>query len=93
MGATSALKLRQVAENLELILSLELLCAAQGIDLRRKATSSKELGAGTREIYRRIRERVPFVDRDQYLKDYIDSVTDIVREFEVDEARRNGNRI
>src|SRR5204862_6815263 len=36
MGATAALKLRQVADNLETILSLELLCAAQGIDFRRK---------------------------------------------------------
>ena len=88
MGATSVLKLRQVAENLELILSLELLCAAQGIDLRRKATGSKELGVGTREIYRRIRERVPFVDKDQYLKDYIDAVAEIVREFDVVTAGR-----
>ena len=80
MGATAALKLRQVAENLELILSLELLCAAQAVDLRRKAIGrDKQLGVGTRDVYTAIREKVPFVERDQYLKDYIDAVTDVVR--------------
>lgn len=83
MGATAALKLRQVAENLEQILSLELLCAAQGIDLRRKAIGQdRSLGLGTRGIYSLIRDRVPFVERDQYLKDYIDAVIEIVRRFD-----------
>lgn len=36
MGATAALKLRTVAENLETILSLETFCAAQGVDFRKK---------------------------------------------------------
>ncbi|HUR96868.1 MAG TPA: histidine ammonia-lyase [Pyrinomonadaceae bacterium] len=82
MGATAALKLRQVAENLEHIISLELLCAAQGIDLRRRATGREErLGEGTREIYEEIRRTVPFVSRDEYLKDYIDGVNKIVRKF------------
>jgi histidine ammonia-lyase len=82
MGATAALKLRQVAENLEHIISLELLCAAQAIDLRRQATGKDEkLGEGTRDIYEEIRRHVPFVRRDEYLKDYIDSVNIIVRNF------------
>jgi histidine ammonia-lyase len=83
MGATAALKLRQVAENLEQILALELLCAAQAVDLRRKRIGSdKKLGAGTADIYSSIRERVPFVERDEYLKDHIESTIDIVRGFD-----------
>ncbi len=83
MGATAALKLRQVAENLEHILSLELLCAAQAVDLRRKSIGAeKKLGEGTREIYEAVRRRVPFVGRDEYMKDHIDAVNAIVREFE-----------
>ncbi len=83
MGATAALKLRQVGENLEQILSLELLCAAQGIDLRRKVLGQeKELGVGTRGIYQTIRDRVPFVGQDTYLKGFIDDVIDIVRKFD-----------
>jgi histidine ammonia-lyase len=79
MGATAALKLRQVAENLELILSIELLCAAQGIDFRKaKIGAEKRLGRGTRAIYESIRARVPFVEKDEYLKDYLDAVREII---------------
>ena len=82
MGATSALKLRQVAENLERILSLELFCAAQGIDFRRKALGEdKKLGTGTSRIYARIRAKVPFVEKDEYLKDHMDAVLEVVRLF------------
>jgi histidine ammonia-lyase len=83
MGATAALKLRQVAENLEQILALELLCAAQAVDLRRKKIGAdKKLGAGTAAVYASIRERVPFVERDEYLKDHIESTIEIVRRFD-----------
>lgn len=83
MGATAALKLRQVAENLEHILALELFCAAQAVDLRRKSIGGdKRLGVGTRDVYQRIRDTVPFIESDQYMKDHIDAVIDIVREFE-----------
>ena len=83
MGATAALKLRQVAENLEQILALELFCAAQAVDLRRKEIGSgKKLGAGTSDIYEAIRSRVPFIEHDEYMKDHIDTVVAIVREFE-----------
>jgi histidine ammonia-lyase len=84
MGATAALKLRQVAENLEQILSLELFCAAQAVDLRRKKIGEgKILGEGTRQLYDEIRREVPFVGRDEYLKGYIDAVIEIVRRFEI----------
>ncbi|MGD9561071.1 MAG: histidine ammonia-lyase [Pyrinomonadaceae bacterium] len=82
MGLTAALKLRQVAENLESILSLELLCAAQGIDLRRERIGAeKRLGNGTSPIYERLREQIPFVERDVYLKPLIDSAAAVVKEF------------
>ena len=83
MGATAALKLRQVAENLEHILALELFCAAQAVDFRRRAIGvGKKLGRGTRDIYEAIRTKVPFVDRDQYLKSYMNAVVDIVRDWQ-----------
>ena len=83
MGATAALKLRQVAENLEQILSLELFCAAQAVDFRRRAIGTdKQLGQGTRGIYQSIRKKVPFIDRDQYLKSYMDEVVEIVRNWQ-----------
>jgi len=82
MGATAALKLRQVAENLENIISLELLCAAQGIDFRRKALGGeRRLGRGTRQIYDTVRSVVPFVEADEYMKDHLDAVLKVVHEW------------
>jgi histidine ammonia-lyase len=82
MGATAALKLRQVAENLENIMSLELLCAAQGIEFRKKAIGAgKQLGAGTRDVYETLRGRIPFIERDEYMKVHLDAALDVVRHW------------
>ncbi len=54
MGMGAALKLQQVAANVRRILAIELLAAAQGIDLLRPLRSSKPLEA----LHRAIRERV-----------------------------------
>jgi histidine ammonia-lyase len=81
MGATAALKLRQVAENLETILSLELLCAAQAIDFRKKKIGSeKSLGRGTRPAYEMARTAIPFIERDEYMKPHLNAALKIVRE-------------
>jgi histidine ammonia-lyase len=82
MGVTAALKLRQVASNLERILSLEVFCACQGIDFRKSAMGSERLlGVGTRDLYQRVRERVPFIDADVYMKQHMDSTLAVVREY------------
>ncbi len=84
MGVTSVLKLRQIAENLEQILALELFCAAQGIDFRKKRVGEgKKLGAGTEIAYRKIRQEVPFIEEDVYMKSYIESVTRILKNREI----------
>lgn len=80
MGMTAAVKLRQVAGNLETILALELLCGAQGIDFRKKALGpDKRLGKGTRTVYEKLRESIPFIERDEYMKVHIDSAIAVVR--------------
>lgn len=82
MGATAAVKLRQVADNLASIIALELFCAAQAVDLRSKRYGEeRHLGRGTRGIYRKIRDSVPFVERDEYMKPHIDRVREIVDEY------------
>jgi histidine ammonia-lyase len=82
MGVTAALKLRHVAGNLENILSLELLCAAQGVDFRRKASGADaKLGVGTRGIYKVLRASVPFIVKDEYMKSHLNSALRIVREW------------
>ncbi|MBL8182612.1 MAG: histidine ammonia-lyase [Blastocatellia bacterium] len=80
MGATSAIKLRQICSNFSEIVALELLCAAQAIDLRRQAMPpGSSLGNGTASIYDDIRKVVPFVEDDIYMKSLIDSVINLVR--------------
>jgi histidine ammonia-lyase len=61
MGATAALKLARVHDHVRTVLAIELLCAAQGIDLRRPLRTTQPLEA----VHAAIRARVPamFVDR------------------------------
>lgn len=71
MGATAAIKLRQVSDNLEQILALELFSAAQGVDFRRKKMGmDKRLGKGTRHVYESIRKDVPFIEADTIMYPY-----------------------
>lgn len=84
MGVTSALKLRRIVENLEQILALELFCAAQGVDFRKKAIgANKNLGNGTKKIYNLIRSRIPFIEKDEYMKPHIEAAIEIVREMQI----------
>lgn len=79
MGVTSVLKLRQIANNVERILALELFAAAQGIDFRRRVIGAeKRLGKGTRSVYKTIRERVPFIEQDTTMYEHIESVRELV---------------
>jgi len=81
MGVTSALKLRDVAENLREIIALELFCAAQGVDFRRRAIGmDKRLGRRTQPVYEKIRARVPFIEEDELMYPHIEAVIDLVKE-------------
>ena len=63
MGMGSALKLRQIVSNVEYILAIELMCAAQGVDFHRPL----QPGAGTRLALQHIRRRVPRLTQDRVL--------------------------
>ncbi|MCW1967763.1 MAG: histidine ammonia-lyase [Anaerolineae bacterium] len=75
MGVTAGLKLRQIHDNVERILALELFCAAQGIDFRKQVIGAdKQLGRGTQPAYDLIRQRVPVVTHDQILYRFMEFV-------------------
>ena len=85
MGLTAALKLRQVAENVEHILATELFAAAQGIDFRRQEIGAEaKLGEGTAPVYEKIREVAPFIERDTVLYEYISAVKRLVNSGALD---------
>jgi histidine ammonia-lyase len=67
MGPHAARKGREILRNVASILAGELLVAAQGVDLRRRATPEARLGSGSAVAYRLVRERVPFLEGDAVL--------------------------
>ena len=84
MGATSALKLRDVLDNVERILAIELMSAAQGVDFRKQAIGAeKQLGQGTRGVYALIREHIPFIESDTTMYGYIKSMRKLVADGDV----------
>jgi histidine ammonia-lyase len=79
MGVTAGLKLGMVLDNVERILSIELMAAAQGIDFRKQVVGSQALlGQGTQEAYHLIRQRVPFIEADTYMAGHIEAVRRLV---------------
>ncbi|MEX0778239.1 MAG: histidine ammonia-lyase [Balneolales bacterium] len=82
MGSISALKLLDVYRNLEHILSVELLTAAQALDFREPLIP----GIGVKNAHQYLRGIVPHSIEDRYMKEDIDRCLQIVRKAEVLEA-------
>lgn len=61
MGMTGALKLRRIVDNLEWILAIELLCAAQGLDFRKPLQPARKL----QQAHTIIRAKVAHLDEDR----------------------------
>jgi len=86
MGVTAALKLCQITKNVEHVVAIELMAAAQGIDFRRQELGANaRLGKGTAPIYARIRDEVPFIEKDTVMYEYIAAVKALVSSGELDE--------
>ena len=84
MGATAAVKLRSVLDNVERILAIELMSAAQGVDFRKQVIGEeKRLGEGTRSVYALIRERVPFIEADTVMYEYMETVRQLVADGQI----------
>jgi histidine ammonia-lyase len=87
MGMTAGLKLRAILDNVEQILAIELLAAAQGVDFRlRVMGAGARLGRGTAAAYALIRRHVPFIERDVVLYPHIEAVRRLVAEGTIVEA-------
>ena len=63
MGANAAVKLRKVILNVQRVLAIELLTAAQAIDLRRPGQSSPAL----EKVMKEVRETTSFMAKDEIL--------------------------
>ncbi len=74
MGATAALKLATIHDHVRTVLAIELLCAAQGIDLRRPLTTTVPLEA----VHAAIRKVVPPMMVDRPLAPDIEAVRALI---------------
>ena len=64
MGMTAALKLRQIVENAEIMVAIELMAAAEGLEYRRPLKPAVRVG----EAWARVRQIVPCLERDRALQ-------------------------
>jgi histidine ammonia-lyase len=74
MGATAALKLETIHDHARTVLAIELLCAAQGLDLRRPLHTTKPLEAA----HAAIRAKVPAMMEDRPLAPDISAVRALI---------------
>lgn len=65
MGANAATKLKKVIDNVQRVLAIELLCAAQALEFRRPARTSPKL----ERLFEAFRKEVSFNDSDRVLHD------------------------
>ncbi len=86
MGMISARHARECVANAEVAVALEVLAAAQGIDLRRPLRPAKGTGAA----HEAVRQVVPFLNEDRALKPDIDEVVELVQSGELLEAVEAG---
>jgi len=84
MGPIAARQAREILRNVEYIIAIELLAAAQGIDFRSQIMGGpRAMGRGTRVAYELIRQRVPFLERDVVMYPYIESLWELVSSGEL----------
>jgi histidine ammonia-lyase len=87
LGWSAGRKLRRVLENLAGILAVEVLCAAQALELR----APLRPGPATSAVLRRVRREVPFRERDDFLAPAVQSARELVQSGEL--ARAAGEAV
>jgi len=81
MGANAATKLYRVVKNLENILAIELMTAAQALEFRRPLKTSPRL----EKLYSDFRKVVPFIDKDRILYEDIEKSNRFIRNLDLKE--------
>jgi len=75
MGTIAARKCREIVANTENVIGIELLCAAQALDL----FTNLKPGEGTLAAYQAIRRAIPHLDTDRFLAADIDAMRELMR--------------
>jgi histidine ammonia-lyase len=83
MGMTAALKLRQIVENAERVLAIELMTATQGLDYRLPLKPAAQVEAAQGVV--RVRDCVSHLDEDRVLSGDIERLAREIRDGSFDE--------
>lgn len=75
MGTIAARQAREILKNAQHVLAIELLCAAQGLDLLTQGRA----GRGTEAAYWAVRKAAPRLDKDRVLAVDIEAATELVK--------------
>ena len=75
MGSISARKVLQVVNNLEKILAIELLCAAQALDFHRPLKTTPILEA----VHKLVRKKITHAEADRVFADDIEKAIDLIK--------------
>jgi histidine ammonia-lyase len=82
MGMTTALKTRQIIDNAQAVLAIELIAGAQAVDFRKPVKP----GRGVQAAYEVVRRHVAFLEEDRPLYDDINRLKEVVQSSEILEA-------
>lgn len=82
MGSISARKLRDIVNNLEKILAIELITSAQAVDLR-SDNPLNDLGKGTKIIYEIIRNNVEMLKEDRILYPEVENISNLIHKSKI----------
>ncbi|MNK64633.1 Histidine ammonia-lyase [compost metagenome] len=87
MGSISGRKLLQVIDNVDKILSIELLCAAQAKDYHHPLRSTPALEA----VHERIRQFIPHIESDQPMEALLTNALELVKSGQLIILRQQTN--
>ncbi len=69
-GLNAARRTRDILRNCTYILAFELICACQAADIR----GVEQLSSATKRLHALVREKIPYLDHDEPLTDYLEAV-------------------
>ena len=82
MGVHAARQATQIVDHVATVLGIEVLCAAQALDMRRPLKASRGVEAGRRAL----RRRIPHLDADRVLADDIARARELVEDGTLQQA-------
>jgi histidine ammonia-lyase len=79
LGLIAARRAHEIFQNTVYVVAFELLCGVQGAEIR----GFDQLSTATKELFRQVRLRVPYLDKDQSLTEYLESLALLIKDHDL----------